>query len=672
MITPMASVEIAGPLRLFDRTVEAVQEAGSLHIEEIPLLEEAQTDNLRRIRLTEAQARDKQSLEEVLRLLEEAVARLPSAKALAGSPALAGEYRRWESQPPATLASAARILHARVRSLVRRERNLADDLQALAVYEEVTVALAPLVEGHLLPPELQFIGVVFEKQPHLSANLLEKEMSALTAGRYRYFQSSLRGERVAALVGFPRERDAEVREFLGRAGISPMALPRYLRGKPFEQALAALEADLAGLRRKQEALAAQSRGFYEENGVQLLAMRDACRDLLARYEAYAKFARTDYAFLVRGWLVAGEQEGLAARLREKAGPVVLVQRVRARSMGKPPVLLHNPRPIRSFEPLLSLLPLPQYGSVDPTKFVATFFPPMFGLMLGDIGYGAILAVAAALIYFLGGRRRKPAIAAKPATAASSPAGKARSRLVRRLGVVLGACAFFTIVFGAVFGELFGALGHELGLRPLWRERFPLGSADLGGAILSYLALAIGVGVLQIVFGLVLGVVNARRFGDRELAVGNLARIAGIFTLAFFVGRLAGFLPAVFTWVGLGAAASFLALMALQTARHPLHGLMLPLEVLGAVGNILSYARIMAIGMASVVLALLATILARLMDNAVLAAVVVILVHALNLVLGTIDPTIQGLRLQYVEFFSKFLLTGGKKFNPFKKIGGEFA
>ena len=60
----MASVEIAGPLRLFDRTVEAVQEAGSLHIEEIPLLEEAQADNLRRIRLTEAQARDKQSLEE--------------------------------------------------------------------------------------------------------------------------------------------------------------------------------------------------------------------------------------------------------------------------------------------------------------------------------------------------------------------------------------------------------------------------------------------------------------------------------------------------------------------------------------------------------------------------------------------------------------------------------
>jgi hypothetical protein len=155
--------------------------------------------------------------------------------------------------------------------------------------------------------------------------------------------------------------------------------------------------------------------------------------------------------------------------------------------------------------------------------------------------------------------------------------------------VLGACAFFTIAFGAVFGELFGSLGHELGLRPLWRERFPVGSAHLAGAILSYLGLAVGVGALQIVFGLVLGVVNARRFGDRDLAVGNLARIAGIFMLAFFVGRLAGVLPPVFTWLGLGAAAAFLALMAVQTARHPAHGLMLPIEVLGAVGNILSYA-----------------------------------------------------------------------------------
>jgi V/A-type H+-transporting ATPase subunit I len=658
MISSMASVEIAGPLRLFDRTVEAVQEAGVLHLEEIPLLEDPKRGNLHRIRLSEAQARERQALEEVLRLLEEAVAKIPPAlvQRLKGSPQLEEEYRRWAGESAGVLASTARILHAKVRSQVRRERNLADDLQALSAYEEVTMALVPLVEAQELPAELEFIGVVFDRQSRVAGELLEREIDALTGGRYRYYQSGLSGQRAAALLGFARDREAEVRDFLTRAGISPMAFPRYLRDKPFEQALAALEADLAQLHGRQKALAAQSERFYEENGLGLLAMRNACKDLLARYEAFGKFARTRYAFLMRGWLEARGQERLGELLRQKAGPTVLVRRVRPKGLGLPPVLLANPHPIRNFEPLLSLLPLPQYGSVDPTKFVATFFPPMFGLMLGDMGYGAILAVAAAVIYLLA--RRGPA----------SPA----RHLMGRLGVVLGACAFFTIAFGAAFGEFFGSLGRELGLHPLWRERFPLGSSELGSAILSYLGLAIGIGALQILLGLVLGLVNARRFRDANLALGNLARIAGILALGFLVGRLAGVLPAVFTYAGAGLAAVFLAIMVVQTIRHPSHGLMLPLEVLSTIGNILSYARIMAIGMASVVLALLASILARLLDNAVLAVALVVLVHGMNLVLGTIDPTIQGLRLHYVEFFSKFLLTGGKKFSPFRKLGGESA
>jgi V/A-type H+-transporting ATPase subunit I len=179
-------------------------------------------------------------------------------------------------------------------------------------------------------------------------------------------------------------------------------------------------------------------------------------------------------------------------------------------------------------------------------------------------------------------------------------------------------------------------------------------------------------VLQVMFGLILGLINARRAGDRQMLLGNLARIAGILVLFFFVGRLVQLLPPVFSSLGIVALVVFLVIMIYQTVRHPAHGLMLPLEVLGVLGNILSYARIMAIGLASVVLALLATTLAGLVGNVVLAAIIVILVHALNLTLGIIDPTIQGLRLHYVEFFSKFLLSGGKKFTPFNKLGGAIA
>ncbi|MFC1763996.1 V-type ATPase 116kDa subunit family protein [Planctomycetota bacterium] len=60
--------------------------------------------------------------------------------------------------------------------------------------------------------------------------------------------------------------------------------------------------------------------------------------------------------------------------------------------GSPPVRLFNPAPIQPFQSLLALLPLPKYGSIDPTSYVAMFFPPIFGLMLGDIGYGLILGL----------------------------------------------------------------------------------------------------------------------------------------------------------------------------------------------------------------------------------------------------------------------------------------
>ena len=91
-----------------------------------------------------------------------------------------------------------------------------------------------------------------------------------------------------------------------------------------------------------------------------------------------------------------------------------------------------------------------------------------------------------------------------------------------------------------------------------------------------------------------------------------------------------------------------------------------IEVMSTVGNILSYARLMAIGMASVILAMVANRLSGAFEFAVIGIIVALLLHALNIVLAMFSPSIHSVRLHLVEFFSKFYEGGGMPYKPFKR------
>ena len=656
MISEMAAVEILGPVELFHESVELIQQAGALHIVETPLAEYGKAGLLEKMHLTDNQAEEREACAKTAGVLDEMVADIPASflrSPAGGSGFAVAEYERLGSFPLETLSGRAGTLAARVRSFTRRERNMTADIDSLAAFEAVLSSFAPLVETRELPRDFEMVGVVFERRNKLARDALNREVERITSGTYRFLEQPLDNGRLAVLIGFPRRSSERVRALVASAGIGTMVFPPHLRDKPFEEAWAALQEEMEGLQAERRRLREGMAVFFGERAAEMIALHHLFHDRLARYDALPKFARTRHAFIVQGWLPRARMESLAAGLSGLGkgpggvtSPVVL-REVRPKALGIPPVLLDNAQPVKSFEPMLSLLPLPRYGTMDPTIYLATFFPPIFGLMLADAGYGAIVLAAAAAMA-IAGRTRK---------------------LLRSLALIAASCGFFTVVLGFVFGELFGELGKSFGLHPLWQERFSLEAGHSAPTLLGYLFIALAVGTLQILFGLVLGVINARRTRDRNLALGNLARIAGIAVLFFFVGRLAKVLPPIFTSFGIIALLVFLVLMVLQTIRHPSHGILLPLEILSTMGNILSYARIMAIGMASVVLSLLASMLGGMMGNVVLAVLVIVLVNALNLALGIIDPTIQGLRLHYVEFFSKFYLGGGKPFAPFKKLGG---
>ncbi len=313
-----------------------------------------------------------------------------------------------------------------------------------------------------------------------------------------------------------------------------------------------------------------------------------------------------------------------------AGPTVIVETVAHEEWGAedPPVVLSNPRLFRPFEKLIGLLPLPKYGTIDPTPFVAVFFPLIFGMMLGDVGYGLVLAALALLLH----ARAKP------------------GSLLRTAAEIAGPCAAFAIIFGVLFGEYFGDLGTRLfGVHALIFDRET--------AVFATLALAVGLGVAHVVLGLVLGAITAFHKQPKH-ALGS--GVSAVMVLLVVAALLAAFevLPSrLFTPAVIALLVAFPVLVFAE-------GLIAPVELLSTLGNVLSYARIMAIGTASVMLAVVANQMVGAVGSTVVGLVFALLFHLVNFGIGLFSPAIHALRLQYVEFFGKFYSPGGRPYEPF--------
>jgi V/A-type H+-transporting ATPase subunit I len=300
-----------------------------------------------------------------------------------------------------------------------------------------------------------------------------------------------------------------------------------------------------------------------------------------------------------------------------------------------PVMLRNPSYFRPFELFVRLLPLPSYTSLDPTPFIAIFFPIFFGMILGDAGYGLILLITSIVL-----RRQF--------------SGKKTFRDGAR---ILFISSVYTIFFGILYGEFFGDLPQRFfGIEPVCVERRT--------AVIPMLYFTLTVGVLHVLFGLFLGIITAFKKRTKKEALFKFLSILLIFCLILILASFFDVFPAVIS------QPLIIAILLLSPLVLFAGGLLAPLELLKSVGNIISYIRIMAIGLTSVLLAFMANHIAGLTGNIVIGIVVAGMLHLLNIILGVFSPSIHALRLHYVEFFSKFLEHGGKEFHPLKKGGNE--
>ncbi|MGD2101101.1 MAG: V-type ATPase 116kDa subunit family protein [Acidimicrobiia bacterium] len=494
---------------------------------------------------------------------------------------------------------------------LRRLLPLLPDMTDLEGYE--TTAL--LVDA-------RHVGVLGELNSHLATEL---------EGNFEMVSDRIDPRTVGAVLIYPREASPEVQRALGHEQVSRVRLPHRYETMPFRQALVQMERRLVELPVEIET-AEDAVGDFVRGHRDWLVGRQAVGDRLEQLGAIRTLGATSHTFVLSGWVPTDDVPALEEVLTREVGSDVVVYEARIEKGDEPPVLLRNPAPAKPFESLVRLLQIPKYGSLDPAVMMLIFLPLFFGIMLGDVIYGAILLLATVVV-----RRRLT-----------------NEGFARDLVQILMLSGGWAMVWGVVYGEYLGDLGHRLfDIEPLWIDR--------ATAIEPLLLFAIALGAAHIVLGLVLGVWQAFQVKDRHKLGERMGMLIALIALFAIAGAGSGALPSGFMTPAIAAA--IVGLVVLIAAGGVMGLLMGPLEVMGTIGNVLSYLRIAAIGLASVYLARVANELGA-AGPLWVGLIVAALFHALNLVLGVFSPTIQALRLHYVEFFGKFYESGGKAFRPF--------
>ncbi len=621
MFEDMAKLEIVGHRRRLDATLACIQRRAVMQL--VDATAEAVL-NIAPLAADEAHLRAAEQLRQLR-------TRLDALLALGPVPA-ATEPGEFSAADLRVVWAELEELAPLVETLVARLDALDAEGSALPRHVESLRRLVPLVPEL---PELEAnetVAMLVESRHARVVGLLRDELAAMLDGRFEIISAQVDADTIGAVLVFPRAESRRVHSLLAQQQVSRVRLPDRFRGMPLAPAITSMERRLAAL---PEEIATTRTALLD-----LLGARSHWHDArsfidhrLDQLDAQRAVGTTERTFAMVGWVPRREVDGLGAALQSEVGGEVVMVELEVDDAERPPILLANPRAARPFQLFLGMLALPRYGTFDPTVLMALFMPLFFGLMLGDVAYGLLLLALAGWAHRRWGRR---------------------SAVAADLTSVLAMGAAWAVAWGIVFGEVFGDLGRRLtGLEPLWIDREE--------AIAPLLLLAVAIGAAHVMLGLLLGLWTAARAPDRRLLgerAALLMALCGLFTVA---GAAADRLPSGTMTPAVAAVTVALAL--LIALQWPLGLVMGPLHLIGAVTNVLSYLRIAAIGLASVFLARVANELGAAAPLA-LGVMIAALFHAMNLALGAFSPTIQALRLHYVEFFDKFYEPGGEPFTPF--------
>lgn len=389
----------------------------------------------------------------------------------------------------------------------------------------------------------------------------------------------------------------------------------------------------------------------------LLVLKEQLEIGKDRNEIFSSFGETEKTLMLEAWVPEKKLEKAVETINQSSEGHSIVEVTNPPGSEDIPIHLDNPRFAKPYELFVHMYSPPRYKETDPTLLMALVFPFFFGFCLTDAGYGVANALIGLVLV--------------------SGLGKV-NRVMRDLGMILVACGIWATILGLVTNSLFGDF------IPRWimgdpNAAIPTTIAAVNSFVFpqNILIWALIVGVIYTIIGLIIGTMDNVRMGQIKEALGEqvvwLILIVGVGLLA--VG-----------YMGLGASILYAGLAIMIVALGMLvyfNGALGIMDISGFLGTILSYARLLALCLATGGIATTVNILANLIGDivgGVIGVIAIIIVsifgHIANGAFQTLGAFINSLRLHYVEFFSQFYIGGSAKFRAFRtkrkltKLGGK--
>lgn len=632
MLQKMRRIQVVGAKRDFQPVVDALYHMGTVHLEDVSAL----TQGIKKVEPDKGA-----DIASILVKIDSIFFTLPATNDPEKSARIAKSLAsRSQKDILARADEVIKELEWTSKDLALKKSDLEYTITALNRYEKVIDRIQhiepelPALEGY------EVSVLIIQKEFEAVLALLREEIKQITGDQFEFIHTEVDKESIAVITVFNKKFSDPVHSLFFSANVNEVRLPSEFTGKKFSDMLLILDekrrqsaVEIASINKTLEKLSAE---WYAE----LSVLRPAIEDIGEEIDTFGKFGESDHAFVIMGWIPLKHLKLAKEKLiKDFGGRVVLEElEVTDKDLENAPVFYDNPWYVKPFEFFMQLVRLPKYMEVDPSPLMAIFFPLFFGIMVGDIGYGLVIMALAAAV-----KMKFPGVT-----------------WLRDIASVLIISSIPTIIFGFIFGEFFGDLGESMG----WLHPMSIGGIvwNRMEAVIPMLLFVMAIGVGHVFLGLFIGMANAITVRSKKHLYEKVGMLLAILSLIVILGSAAGILPGLLLYAGLGLMAIGLVLLFLGGGI--IFG---TIELMSAVSNILSYARLMAIGMASVVLAIVANKMGGAVEVLFLGLVVSVLMHSMNLVMAMFSPSIHSLRLHIVEFFSKFYEGGGMPYKPFGHV-----